>query len=275
MMSSGSLPSASPRSNLPARVIILFLLAIISGLLLALLIRLGYPLAYLFMIFFVASVLGLVSGFGARAILMKHGLGWQLLACPAAMFSGMFALGMATGWKYGLGPLTFNIGRFDWSALIQVLTGLLVAGMSLMAWRKPAPGRSPTREVDLSRNLVQQQPQPIPAAPQNLVKTIPVKKNAISIPTAIASNQVTTNKSRKSRTIKTDAKKPATAWTKRRSSRADVQFSASEKFRCPYCLEPVLPNDARGIVECKICHTPHHADCWAITGVCQVPHQNS
>jgi hypothetical protein len=26
------------------------------------------------------------------------------------------------------------------------------------------------------------------------------------------------------------------------------------------------------VVECEICHTLHHADCWAITGACQVPH---
>jgi hypothetical protein len=25
---------------------------------------------------------------------------------------------------------------------------------------------------------------------------------------------------------------------------------------------------------CSICHTPHHADCWAMTGVCQIPHYN-
>jgi hypothetical protein len=23
-----------------------------------------------------------------------------------------------------------------------------------------------------------------------------------------------------------------------------------------------------------VCHTRHHADCWSVTGVCQVPHQN-
>jgi hypothetical protein len=28
-------------------------------------------------------------------------------------------------------------------------------------------------------------------------------------------------------------------------------------------------------VECKICHTLHHADCWAVTGACQIPHLNS
>lgn len=41
---------------------------------------------------------------------------------------------------------------------------------------------------------------------------------------------------------------------------------------CPYCLEEVLPNDPRGRVVCRICHTPHHGDCWAITGKCEVPH---
>jgi hypothetical protein len=41
---------------------------------------------------------------------------------------------------------------------------------------------------------------------------------------------------------------------------------------CPYCLEEVLPRDPRGRVVCKICGTPHHRDCWEITGTCQVPH---
>jgi hypothetical protein len=41
---------------------------------------------------------------------------------------------------------------------------------------------------------------------------------------------------------------------------------------CPYCLEEVLPNDPRGKVVCEICGTPHHGDCWAITGKCEVPH---
>jgi hypothetical protein len=41
---------------------------------------------------------------------------------------------------------------------------------------------------------------------------------------------------------------------------------------CPYCLEEVAPNDPRGVVVCEICGTPHHADCWAITGKCEVPH---
>lgn len=52
-----------------------------------------------------------------------------------------------------------------------------------------------------------------------------------------------------------------------------VQLSAREEHVCPYCLDKVVKNDPRGVKICKVCKTWHHADCWAITGVCQVPHQ--
>lgn len=53
-----------------------------------------------------------------------------------------------------------------------------------------------------------------------------------------------------------------------------VRLVGDEDFRCPFCLETVAEDDPRGIVECQICHTRHHADCWEITGACQVPHYN-
>ena len=45
--------------------------------------------------------------------------------------------------------------------------------------------------------------------------------------------------------------------------------------RCPYCLDVIKRNDPRGIHTCDVCGTPHHADCWSITGKCQVPHLNT
>jgi hypothetical protein len=53
---------------------------------------------------------------------------------------------------------------------------------------------------------------------------------------------------------------------------ANVRLIGKEEHRCPYCLEEVLPKDPRGVKVCPICHTHHHADCWAVTGTCQVPH---
>lgn len=58
----------------------------------------------------------------------------------------------------------------------------------------------------------------------------------------------------------------------RRAARRAIRFTGSEEARCPYCLEPVRPNDPRGSKVCPVCHTRHHADCWAVTGVCQMPH---
>jgi ribosomal protein L37AE/L43A len=52
-----------------------------------------------------------------------------------------------------------------------------------------------------------------------------------------------------------------------------VLLSGEEEHVCPYCLEEVVKNDRRGVKVCKVCKTWHHGDCWAITGVCQVPHQ--
>ena len=53
---------------------------------------------------------------------------------------------------------------------------------------------------------------------------------------------------------------------------SSVRLVGAEEHRCPYCLEAVTRNDPRGIRICPICHTHHHADCWAVTGTCQVPH---
>ena len=62
---------------------------------------------------------------------------------------------------------------------------------------------------------------------------------------------------------------------RRRCRKARVQLALVEEHRCPYCLETVTRNDARGVVECNLCHTFHHKDCWDITGTCQVPHLNN
>ncbi len=56
------------------------------------------------------------------------------------------------------------------------------------------------------------------------------------------------------------------------SRRRQVHLGKQSTNVCPYCLEEVLPNDPRGKVVCEICGTPHHGDCWAITGKCEVPH---
>jgi len=52
-----------------------------------------------------------------------------------------------------------------------------------------------------------------------------------------------------------------------------VHLAGVVEHRCPYCLEVVEKNDRRGVRVCPVCGTRHHADCWAVTGTCQVPHE--
>jgi hypothetical protein len=57
-----------------------------------------------------------------------------------------------------------------------------------------------------------------------------------------------------------------------RSDPSEIHLLGDIEHRCPFCLEIVEKNDPRGVKICPICHTRHHADCWAVTGTCQVPH---
>jgi len=68
---------------------------------------------------------------------------------------------------------------------------------------------------------------------------------------------------------------PGAAGSSRRKSRTKVRLIGAIEHRCPYCLEPVARNDMRGVRICPVCHTLHHADCWEVTGTCQVPHYHS
>lgn len=72
------------------------------------------------------------------------------------------------------------------------------------------------------------------------------------------------------------AKKRKAPAHKRSSRKADelVHLSRVVEHRCPYCLDLVKSGDPRGVKTCKVCKTKHHADCWDVTGVCQIPHKH-
>lgn len=129
-----------------------------------------------------------------------------------------------------------------------------------------------------------------PAAPS---RTKPGRKSAAkpaaskaSTGTKQAGSTTARSKSRKSKAgTRRSIWSPGRAQMKRvrrivqpRSARTDPETSnairliGKEEHRCPFCLEEVVPGDSRGVKICPICHTHHHADCWAVTGTCQVPH---
>lgn len=60
----------------------------------------------------------------------------------------------------------------------------------------------------------------------------------------------------------------------RKKVKKEIKFVGEIEHTCPYCLDPVLDHDPRGVKICPICKTRHHADCWGITGACQIPHSH-
>lgn len=57
---------------------------------------------------------------------------------------------------------------------------------------------------------------------------------------------------------------------------SQVKVIARTEERCPYCLDVINRGDSRGVITCRFCGTPHHADCWEEGGgQCQVLHLNT
>jgi hypothetical protein len=260
------------------RLLILFLLEWITALGIAILLQIQPGLPYLAMILFSSALLGLVGGLGVRLLLKE--LHWTLgsLAAGFTLLSGLLLLGLASGWRYGLGLQEFK--AFDLAGATQLATGLLATLLAATAWRKPAahnqasanlPASQPTQAgkpagTESSQAAAKSRRVVGPHKPKKAAGS-PSRNRARKTPELAAQK---TNQAQKSPVLP-----PAKPGLRRRVRRPAVQFAPTEEHRCPYCLEIVQPNDPRGIVECKICHTLHHADCWAITGTCQVPHLNA
>ncbi len=87
----------------------------------------------------------------------------------------------------------------------------------------------------------------------------------------------TPTRTRRPRTAPTTRRSREPRKPKRRAAAHDEGFRVIEvvEDRCPYCLDVIKKDDPRGVTVCEVCGTPHHADCWAITGKCQVPHLNT
>lgn len=218
--------------------------------------------------------LAVLAGFGSRWMLNRRSLFIRLISAMAAYIIAIFVLGAGSGWKYGIGPLKFGSDRVDAEGLIQLGIGLYFFLLIAFAWRKP--------------RRVEDQPLPVPSVEME----IPSREVSQPGNTGTRASILDLFKPKSKRTVKvgrrrsagaTNGNKPAagaaTPAKPRRSNpfrrKAKVRLAIVESHRCPYCLEPVSRVDPRGVVECDVCHTLHHKDCWDVTGVCQVPHLNS
>lgn len=297
-MSSYNFDQTSQHWHLSRKLSLLFLLTIAIALGLVILSRQKTGIPLLWFNLLADAGLGLIAGAGSRMLLRQRNWFIRGLASAAMAIIGLAVLGYFTDWKSGIGPLQFvgrnaanwsrltqavssldwnntirylRIDRFDvnWFALAHMMIAIDASWIALRAWN-----RSSTRVVEPSvSSHVRSRGRVARTSPSLAVAVTPhvPAVQRVGVPASGSRSRV---KRRKPERVKSSGgSSRSRAWNPLRR-KPEVQLAVYEEHRCPYCLEPVKRNDPRGTVECDICHTLHHKDCWDITGSCQVPHLN-
>ncbi len=307
-MSSLSNPSTARESDsFMRKMMILLLLVVNTSLGIVLWFRANQELPLLLSTFFADATLGIVAGFGSRIVYRNWNLVAQYLVAILSVVTGMILMGLLTRSVLGIGPfglqkevssqirqLTFDntlpgqlralqinpetvidFSRMDASDVAHLAGSLLLAVMSLQAWRKTV--RQVIEVEPLGHSQIEVEPRSTVG-----VSVAPERSNGSGIHQPVSwfrspggaatPTPRIRSKNRVKPMTRNDAKSPRRSRSRRKSH---IQLAVVEEHRCPYCLDAVSRNDARGVKECDVCHTLHHADCWAITGFCQVPHLNT
>jgi ribosomal protein L37AE/L43A len=223
--------------------------------------------------------LGLVAGFAARYMLRgRLGL-LRLLAAWAAILVGQLLLGLLTAGGMGVGPVRVPLTAPDWRGLWHCALSIWASLLALYAWPS-----QPTEEQPLAaRRSFWQYPQDawnalterVRGALQSLRQRLAHVATSPNQSPVRARSGLQSAPAPRTRGQRNGSSKPQLDRKRRAKRMAEIHVMGTEESRCPYCLDIVQPNDARGIVVCPICRARHHADCWAITGMCQVPHHHA
>jgi hypothetical protein len=209
--------------------------------------------------------LGLAAGAVARWSMPGRSTAVRWLVAMAAITVGLLTVGLLTGGAAGVLPGA-SAGAAQWAEIGELAAGGIMAGLALTAWRRPTAAFEPQAAPVL--------PIALPPAPTaEAVRTSPptprvATGRAQRLRRAWDGLRGRLRPEPRPRLVTAAAPRPS----RRRRGRSDIRLTGAEEHRCPYCLSPVTTADPRGVVICPVCHTPHHADCWAITGTCQVPH---
>ncbi len=183
---------------------------------------------------------GLAGGFAARwALPPRRGL--RLATAMAAAALAMVFLGWLTWGMAGLALIHFASSLPDWRGLAHLVLACGASWLALTAWTRPSS------EPAAASGPIGSQARPLSL--MRLTRGLP----ALRIPGPLLRRR---------------------AGARRARRKMAIRLTGRVEDRCPYCLEIVLRRDPRGVVTCPVCHTRHHADCWAVTGECQVPHHH-
>ena len=225
-------------------LIVVFLVGMFSGIGLALVVRANQTIVPQVLRAATSAALGVLSGLTARRALRgRRGL-LRAAAALAALGVALYFLGWFSREQAGLALPRAVLSAPDWEGLLQILLGAFSALVALRAW----PGPNARAQV-AARARVQ---------------------------AGAAGTRPRVTRKRRTITRGPPLRTRLTSWVSQRSMLARrgrrIRLVGAEEHRCPYCLEQVDGRDPRGVVVCRVCHTRHHGDCWAVTRECQVPH---
>ncbi len=287
-----SFDSDSPeRWHLVRKLTLLFLLVTALALGLVLLFRQTNSFPLVIFNLFAAVSIGLVIGLATRTILhQRHDL-IQALVSAALAVVGLFVLGYFTNGKSGIGippfgfvqidwfsqwhiplelPLQVQHYQMSWPVLAYTLIAMDTSWLALRVWKPSAPQRAETSAVPARRVRQPAHSSHISVVSNSSAPRIHVSRSN-SKPRIRKMQRPLVTKSTASASAKSTRSK---GWNPLQRKPA-IQLAVYEEHRCPYCFEEVKRDDPRGVVECEVCHTLHHKDCWDVTGACQVPHLNT
>jgi hypothetical protein len=229
--------------------------------------------------------IGLACGSASRIVFYQWSGVIRFFVTLFAVPFGLFILGVFTNWQMGIGPLNPWVkGIISQDQLFQLGGAFLIAIISLEAWWKPPPKIVDVAEV--RRSSISQEQTPATVSIQSVQpRSSQAHTSESSAYLPKRNSRLKFMKASKARSHANPASdnlilahtgQPTRSRRKRLLNRKPaLQLSVFEEHRCPYCLDDVKRNDPRGVKECSVCHSLHHADCWAITGMCQVPHLNT
>ena len=193
--------------------------------------------------------------------------------------------------QIGSRPL-LDVSRMDWADPVHLGVSILMMLLSIHAWSRTISTTITPQPIEVVEVVPLSTPTPRSAtrsrrgrrstSDSNSNRRARVQRSTNALthlsPSPLSQPRTRSNNGSRS-TVLRDARKvkdPLVKPKRKRSRRKPhIQFAIVEEHRCPYCLDTVTRTDPRGVEECKVCHTLHHADCWAITGICQVPHINN
>ena len=268
--------------TLVGRITLLVLFATVFGLVFTLLFLVNQSISPVLLKFTSIAALGVLTGLMARRLLWQRNGLIRFFGALFAIFIAFGVMNIVTRGFIGLDLLRIYPGVAGLDAPLQFLAAASVVWIVQRAW-------TATMQEIMVEPRTQEVLTPVTVHPPNRgsrrgatrgrakVRTGRAKRAASSSPDSWWSRtrrQLSTASSPPSRTTKGKRTKIGKSRSRRGwLRRPEVHLGADVQQRCPYCLEQVRPRDPRGVKICKVCKTWHHADCWAVTGVCQVPHE--